>query len=118
MKAKRPLAPSNLVTLKALAGVLAMGLLVACSGSPTNDDATLAVKQLLLNGGKFADIALPESVGVRSVKIGKCVDAEPLDGQYCDINIVSEEVPVLGAIVIPLTVRFAKRPSGWEVFLN
>ena len=93
-------------------------LLSGCSGSPNDENATSAVKSMLGNGRKITGISLPPSVGLRLVKVGDCADAQPLEGKYCAVNIVSEEVPIIGSIVVPMTMRFAKQGNAWIAFLN
>jgi hypothetical protein len=93
-------------------------LLSGCSGVPSDEEATFAVRSLLANGGKITGMALPSSLGISEVKVGDCADAKPLDGRYCAVKIVSEEVPIIGAIAIPITLRFSKRGDSWTAFLN
>lgn len=100
-------------------GVLfALGLLVGCSNPPTDEQATTAVKKLLEEGGAAVGYALPAFAKIQSVKVSQCADAAPLDGQLCAVSVISEEVPLLGAMVVPVTLRFVKRSDGWKAFLN
>ncbi len=93
-------------------------LLSACSGRPSSSEATDAVRRLLADGGKLAGLSLPSTVGIKTVDVVECVDAKPLDGHYCATNVVSEEVPILGAVAVPMTLRFAKREKSWVAFVN
>lgn len=93
-------------------------MLVGCSNSPNEQEATAAVRATIAGGGKLAGVQLPSSVGIKRVTVGECVDSTPLEGKYCAVNIVSEEIPVLGAVAVPARLRFAKRDGAWQVFLN
>lgn len=95
-----------------------VALLAGCSNAPSDIDAAEATKKFLADGGKLMGVAVPANVGISAVKVLQCKDATPLEGHYCQVNVVSNELPLLGAIAIPVTARFSKKQGNWHMFLN
>jgi hypothetical protein len=98
-----------------------MGMIVAlisgCSfyhPVPNNAQAMEAITNLIGQNG----LGLPAGFAPVSVTIKNCVYQEQPDGQVCDVVLISREVPILGAVSIPMQMRFAKRESHWMAFFN
>ena len=96
---------------------LALGLwLGACSlldPAPGPEDALSAVRGML----DQPDFRLPPSFQPASVVVKACVKQQTPEGHVCDVVLVSTEMPVLGAISLPMRLRFAQREGRWDAFL-
>ena len=92
-------------------------LLSACGvthPAPDNAQAMEAIANLIGQNG----LGLPAGFAPASVTVSNCVYQEQPDGQVCNLVLMSKELPVLGAVSIPMRMRFAKRESRWTAFLN
>lgn len=107
-----------LKSLSRLLLVTLLGLsLVACDlldGPPNNDDAFMAVKgmqQALLG------TTAPAEFQLAGVEVGECVKQTAPVGHVCNVKLYSQEIPILGAIQIPMQFRFVKKDGKWTAFL-
>ena len=97
---------------------LALGLALLLSGcgllapKPSNQEAMIAVRAML------GQVGVPNGFVLASVTINSCVNQESPAGQLCDVTLLSTELPILGAISLPMRFRFAQRDGRWAAFLN
>lgn len=81
---------------------------------PSKKEAEAAVRGLI---GQATGIQLPPGCQLANVTIKACVWQESPEGHVCDVTLVSQEMPVIGAISMPMRLRFAKREGRWKAFL-
>lgn len=97
---------------------LAMGwaLLSACGPSdapPGNEDALNAVRHMLSQPSGAPVLAF----AVAAVHVAQCVrQAEPA-GYRCNVELFSAEMPVLGVVRLPMSLRFVARGGQWNAFV-
>ena len=84
------------------------------NSAPSKKDAEAAIRDMIVQS---LGIQLPPGCQLASVTVQACVWQESPDGHVCDVTLVSTEIPVLGAISIPMQLRFAKRGGQWKGFL-
>jgi hypothetical protein len=101
--------------------VLSLGILslVACDlldGPPSNDDALFAVRGMMQQA--LAGSAMPAEFQLASVVVDQCVKQTAPEGHVCNVKLVSKEIPILGAIQIPMQLRFVKKEGKWTAFLS
>lgn len=106
-------------------GTCALGFLLfvslALSGceqvrqGPGKKDVEAAIHGMI---GDATGIQLPPGYKLAMVSVKGCVWQDSPEGHVCDIVLVSSEMPVIGAISIPVRLRFAKRSGQWKGFLN
>lgn len=102
----------SLIALALLATLTGCGLL---NPAPTDAEALEAVRGM--GGELFGASQLPPGFRLASVVVQACVKQESPDGHVCDVKLVSAEIPVLGAMSLPMNLRFAKREGRWQAFL-
>lgn len=84
------------------------------NAAPNDGEALAAVRGMLGQLGA----QLPAGFNLARVVVQQCVRQETPEGHLCDVTLVSTEVPVLGAISLPMRLRLAKREGQWQAFLN
>lgn len=98
--------------------LLCVTLVVSSCGQinsgPSKKEAEAAVRGLI---GQATGIQLPPGSQLANVTIKACVWQESPEGHVCDVTLVSTEMPVIGAVSIPMRLRFAKRNGRWTTFL-
>jgi hypothetical protein len=105
--------------LRRLAQSAAMALVLAGSGchllnpAPNDADALVAVRGIMGEAG----ISLPQNFQLSNVHIVSCVWQESPDGHVCNVTVVSTELPIIGAVSLPMSFRFAKREGSWKAFI-
>lgn len=104
----------NRLLFVALAGLS----LVACDlldGHPNNDEALIAVR-----GMQQAALgaAAPAEFQLAGVEVGECVKQTAPVGHVCNVKLYSQEIPILGAIQIPMQLRFVNTNGKWTAYLN
>ena len=93
-------------------------VLAGCSllnPAPTNSEALEAVRGM--GDELFGASQLPPGFRLASVVVQQCVKQENPEGHVCDVKLISAEIPVIGAISLPMNLRFAKRDGRWKAFL-
>ncbi len=84
------------------------------NSGPNKKEAEAAIRGMI---GQALGIQLPPGCQLANVTVNACVWQERPEGHVCDVTLVSTEVPVIGAISIPMRLRFAKRGDQWKGFL-
>ena len=97
------------------AGVLS---LTGCSGPPSEAEAAAAVRRLFADAGSMFGAQVPIGTVPSTIHIGECLKQDVPAGHVCRVTVVTEEIPVVGAISLPMTLRFAKGEHGWQAYLN
>jgi len=101
--------------LQASAMALALGL-AGCryvNTTPNDADALVAVRAVISEAG----IQLPHSFQLERVHVVSCFWQESPDGYVCDVTLVATELPIIGAITVPMNFRFARRDGKLHAFL-
>jgi len=91
--------------------------LTACGllpGAPSDADALQAVQSLVSDTG----LPLPSGFQVASAKVQDCAQQDSPEGYRCHVVLASTEIPVVGAISVPMELRFVQRDGRWRAFLN
>lgn len=105
--------------MRRLAQCALIALTFAVSGcrlvnpAPNDGDALVAVRGVIGEAG----VQLPQSFQLSNVHIVSCVWQESPDGHVCNVTLVSTELPILGAISLPMSFRFTKREGRWKAFI-
>lgn len=105
--------------LRLLAQGAVLALVVAGSGcqllnpAPSDADALVAVRGIMGEAG----VQLPQSFQLSNVHILSCVRQESPDGHMCNVTLVSTELPIIGAVSLPMSFRFTKREGRWKAFI-
>jgi hypothetical protein len=89
-------------------------LLSGCSlvnTAPSKDDVLVAIRNVT------TQLNLPSGFHPANATVGSCVWQESPEGHVCDITLVSAEIPLIGAVSVPMRLRFAKRDGRWAAFL-
>lgn len=90
-----------------------------CSGPPSEAEAAVAVRRLFADAGSsMFGAQLPIGAIPSSVHLGECLKQDAPAGHVCSVTVVTEEISILGAFSLPMTLRFAKREHGWQAYLN
>ncbi|GIZ51118.1 hypothetical protein [Noviherbaspirillum aridicola] len=92
--------------------------MTGCSSPPSEAEAATAVRRLFFEAGGMFGAAVPFGAIPSSVNLGNCLKQDAPAGHVCDVLVVTEEVPVVGALSLPMTLRFAKGEQGWQAYLN
>lgn len=94
-----------------------MVTLSACSlldPPPTDAQALKAIQEM----GSLSGIDLPPMFSVAGISITQCIRQSQPSGHVCEVLLLSQEIPILGVVKVPLQLRFSKRDSKWVAFLN
>lgn len=94
-----------------LAALSGCGLL---PGAPNDADALQAVQGLVTESG----LPLPAGFQVASAKVQDCAQQDAPEGYRCHVMLASTEIPVVGAISVPMELRFVQRDGRWHAYLN
>jgi hypothetical protein len=81
--------------------------------APSDADALVAVRAVMGEAG----MQLPQSFQLKQVHILSCVWQDSPDGHVCNVTLVSTEIPIIGAITVPMSFRFARRDGQLKAFL-
>jgi len=81
--------------------------------APNDKDALGAIRSLM----GYDLFHLPENFIVSEVKVLSCKWQESPQGHICDVNLISTEMPLLGAIKLPMQLRFVKKENQWKAFI-
>ena len=92
---------------------LALGGCKLVNIAPNDADALVAVRGVMGDAG----VALPPGFQLANVHVVSCVWQESPEGHLCNITLVSPELPIVGAVSVPMRFRFAKREGRWKAFV-
>lgn len=109
--ARGPWALRRLV--QGVAVALAVSACQLLNFAPDDKDALVAVRGVMGDVG----LPLPQSFQLSAVHIVSCVWQETPDGHLCNVTLVSTELPIIGAVSLPMRFRFAKREGRWKAFI-
>lgn len=101
----------------ATAAAAALVALSACSllpGAPNDAEALQAVQGLVTETG----LPLPAGFQVASAKVQDCAQQDAPEGYRCHVTLSSTDIPVVGAISVPMELRFVQRDGRWRAYLN
>jgi len=99
---------ASLVLSLALGGCLDLG------GPPSAQDALQALHDM----GQQLGVPTPPGFRLQAVQMKECQRQEQPEGYSCDVVLISEELPILGSMSLPMHFRFARRQGRWAAFLN
>jgi hypothetical protein len=80
---------------------------------PNDKDALSAIRTLM--GDDL--FHLPDNFIVSEVNVISCKWQESPPGHVCNVNLISAEMPLLGAIKVPMQLRFVKKKDHWKAFI-
>lgn len=106
-------------SIQAIVLSLGIGSIVACDvldGPPNNEQAKAAVNAMMQQA--TLGVATPADFQLETVVVDQCVKQDAPAGHVCNVKLVSKEIPILGAIQIPLQLRFVKKEGNWTAYLN
>jgi hypothetical protein len=109
------------LSLFARYGLLALALLglTACDllhEKPSAQEAQVAISAWVQEAGLQSQ-NVPAGFQLAKIVMKDCVWQESPEGQVCSILLVSNELPILGAVSVPVQLRFAKRQGVWKAYL-
>lgn len=81
--------------------------------APNDKDALSAIRTLM--GDDL--FHLPDNFIVSEVNVISCKWQESPQGHVCNVNLISAEMPLLGAIKVPMQLRFVKKEDHWKAFI-
>lgn len=102
-------------------GLLVMALLglAACDllhEKPSGQEAQAAISAWVQEAGLQSQ-NLPAGFQLAKIVMKDCAWQESPEGQVCTVLLVSNEIPILGAVSLPVQLRFAKRQGVWKAYL-
>lgn len=92
-------------------GLSACGLL---PGAPNDADALQAVQGMLADTG----LPLPAGFQLASAKVQDCTQQDAPEGYRCSVTLSSKDIPIVGAVSVPVQLRFVQRDGRWQAYLN
>lgn len=110
----RGIRPGGLVGLVAACATLGLTACGLLPGAPNDADALQAVQSLVAQTG----LPLPAGFQVAGAKVQDCAKQEPIEGYRCHVMLASTDIPVVGAISVPMELRFVQRDGRWYAYLN
>lgn len=60
---------------------------------------------------------LPAGFSIDKVVMSDCTWQEAPAGQLCNVVLISKAVPILGAVSVPLKLRFVQSEGTWRAFM-